>query len=501
MPPVPEIRVRVASPEEPRPDGDYVLYWMIAARRLASNFALDRTVAWARQLGKPLLVFEPLRAGYPWASDRFHRFVIDGMAGHAKRLEGTSVGYYPYVEPRPGAGSGLLAALAGRACLVVTDDSPAFFYPRMLAAAAARLTVQGVRLEAVDGNGLLPLAATGQLFPTAYAFRRFLQKALPEHLGAFPSPRPFAGAPLPAFGTLPAEVVRRFPPASPDLLAGKASALAALPIDHEVAPVPEIPGGGEAARKVLGRFLDRRLPRYIEDRNDLDDEATSGLSPYLHFGHLSPHEVFAALAEQEGWTPERLGDDRRGAKEGFWGMSPPAEAFLDELVTWREVGFNRAKQPGYDRYDSLPGWARETLARHARDPRPEVYSLQDFAAGRTHDDLWNAAQGQLVGEGRIHNYLRMLWGKKILHWTATPEEALAVMVELNNRYALDGRDPNSYSGIFWCLGRFDRPWAPERPVFGTIRYMSSESARRKLRVNGYVERWAASGRGAQMRLG
>lgn len=474
---------------------------MIAARRLSSNFALDRAVAWARQLGKPLLVCEPLRAGYPWASDRFHRFVLDGMVGHAKRLAGSSIGYFPYVEPRPGAGAGLLEALAARACLVVTDDSPAFFYPRMVAAAAARLAAQGVRLEAVDGNGLLPLAAADQLFPTAYAFRRFLQKALPEHLGAFPSPRPLAGAPLPALGALPAEVVRRYPPASPDLLAGKPGTLAALPIDHSVTPVAEIPGGGEAAEKVLHRFLDRRLARYIEDRNDLDDEATSGLSPYLHFGHLSPHEVFAALAEREGWTPERLGGDRRGAKEGFWGMSPPAEAFLDELVTWREVGFHRARQPGYDRYESLPGWARETLARHARDPRPEVYSLQDFATGRTHDDLWNAAQGQLLGEGRIHNYLRMLWGKKILHWTASPEEALAVMVELNNRYALDGRDPNSYSGIFWCLGRFDRPWAPERPVFGTIRYMSSESARRKLRVNGYVERWAAPGPGAQLRLG
>jgi deoxyribodipyrimidine photo-lyase len=499
MPRVPEIRVRIANLPDVRPDGEYVLYWMIAARRLAWSFALDRAVAWARRLSRPLVVFEPLRAGYPWASDRFHRFVLDGMASHARRLAGSAVSYYPYVEPRPGAGSGLLEALAERACLVVTDDSPAFFYPRMVAAAAARLPV---RLEAVDGNGLLPLAATDQVYPTAYAFRRFLQKALPEHLGAMPSPRPFAGAPLPRLAGLPAEILRRFPAASPELLAGSAEALATLPIDHGVAPVPEVPGGEEAARKVLGRFLDRRLARYAEDRNDLDDEATSGLSPYLHFGHLSPHEVFVALAQREGWTPERLGDDRRGAKEGFWAMSAPAEGFLDELVTWREVGSNRAaRQPGYDRYESLPGWAQATLARHAKDPRPELYRLEDFAAARTHDALWNAAQGQLLGEGRIHNYLRMLWGKKILHWTASPEEALAVMIELNNRYALDGRDPNSVSGIFWCLGRFDRPWAPERPVFGVVRYMSSESARRKLKVNAYVARWVPGTRGAQMRLG
>ncbi len=493
---VPDIRVRIANTADVRKDGEYVLYWMIAYRRLAWSFALDRAVSWARKLGRPLVILEPLRAGYPWASDRFHRFVMDGMAGHARRLAGTAVTYYPYVEPRPGAGSGLLAALARGACLVVTDDSPAFFFPRMVAAAAARLPV---RLEAVDGNGLLPLAATDQVYPTAYAFRRFLQKALPEHLGALPSPRPFAGAPLERLKALPEDVLRRFPPATAELLAGSAAALAALPIDHEVPPVPEIRGGDEAARKALGRFLDRRLARYTEDRNDLDNEATSGLSPYLHFGHLSPHEAFVALAEREGWTPEKLGNDRRGAKVGFWGMSAPAEGFLDELVTWREVGFNRAaKQPGYDRYQSLPDWARATLAKHAGDPRPELYTLPELAAARTHDELWNAAQGQLVGEGRIHNYLRMLWGKKILHWTASPQEALAVMVELNNRYALDGRDPNSYSGIFWCLGRFDRPWAPERPVFGVIRYMSSESARRKLKVNAYVERWAP---GKQMRLG
>jgi deoxyribodipyrimidine photo-lyase len=499
---VPDTRVRIANSKDVWPEGEYVLYWMIAYRRLAWNFALDRAVSWARELGRPLVVLEPLRAGYPWASDRFHRFVLDGMAGHARRLAGSAVAYYPYVEPRPGAGSGLLEALAARACLVVTDGSPAFFYPRMVAAAAARLPV---RLEAIDSDGLLPIAATDQVYPTAYAFRRFLQKALPDHLGDLPSARPFAGASLPHLAALPEDVLRRFPPAPADLLAGSVAALAKLPLDHGVPPVPESAGGkggAEAARQVLERFLDRRLSRYADDRNDLDDEATSGLSSYLHFGHISPQEIFVALAEREEWTPEKLGNDRRGAKEGFWGMSAPAEGFLDELVTWREVGFNRAaKQPGYDRYESLPDWAKATLQKHAGDPRPELYTLEDFAAGRTHDELWNAAQGQLLGEGRIHNYLRMLWGKKILQWTASPEEALAVMIELNNRYALDGRDPNSYSGIFWCLGRFDRPWAPERPIFGVIRYMSSESARRKLKVNAYVERWAPARPGGQLRLG
>jgi deoxyribodipyrimidine photo-lyase len=487
-------RLRALNTARVNPRGEYVLYWMTAFRRLSSNFALDHAAARAKELAKPLLVFEPLRAAYPWASDRLHAFVLDGMAEHRERLARSEALYYPYVEPEPGAGSGLLEALAQRACLVVADDSPAFFYPHMLAAAAAgSLAV----IEAVDGNGLLPLAATADVYPSAYAFRRVLQRLLPEHLGRFPRARPLAGLP-PGLAELPEAIRRRWPPASRELLEGRREILAELPIDHSVYPVAGTPGGERVAERALDTFLARRLARYGEGRGDAADDVTSGLSPYLHFGHVSTHQVFAALAEREGWTPERLGHERRGAKAGFWGMSAAAEAFLDELVTWRELGFHTAaKLPGYDRYESLPEWARKTLDGHRRDPRPFLYSAGELAAAETHDELWNAAQRQLVTEGRIHNYLRMLWGKKILEWSRSPEEALEAMVELNNRYALDGRDPNSYSGILWCLGRYDRPWGPERPVFGTVRYMSSDSTRRKMDVRPYVARHGPSG---QMRL-
>nr|MDP9120589.1 deoxyribodipyrimidine photolyase [Acidobacteriota bacterium] len=266
----------------------------------------------------------------------------------------------------------------------------------------------------------------------------------------------------------------------------------------------ELMGGEEAARRVLGRFLDERLARYGEGRNEPEEEVTSGLSPYLHFGYLSAHELFAALAARERWSPERLGQGAKGAREGWWGMSAAAEKFLDEAVTWREVGYNMAShRADHDRYESLPEWARETLSRHAGDPRPHLYDLAELTAADTHDELWNAAQRQLAATGRMHNYLRMLWGKKILEWSASPRQALLSMIELNNRYALDGRDPNSYSGIFWCLGRYDRPWGPERPIFGTIRYMSSDSTRRKMRVDGYLARYAAvppPEAGSQLRL-
>jgi deoxyribodipyrimidine photo-lyase len=489
----PEIRIRACNPAPVRPDGEHVLYWMIAFRRLGWNFALEHAAGHARELGRPLVILEPLRCGYRWASDRFHRFVLDGMAEHARRLAGSEVLYHPYVEPALGAGRGLLEMLAAQACLVVTDDSPAFFYPRMLKAAAERLARLPVRLEAVDSNGLLPLRAVDRTFVTAYDFRRTLQKLLPRHLGEMPAEDPLA-TPLPArLAGLREAVLRRWPAASAELLRGAPEALAALPIDHGVPPVPDVRGGETAAAEALDRFLDERLAAYGEGRNDPDEDVASGLSPYLHFGHVATHRIFAAVAARERWTPERLAARSNGAREGWWGMSAAAEKFLDELVTWREVGYNRsALREDAEEYGSLPDWARATLEKHAADPRPEVYDLAAFEAAATHDELWNAAQRQLVRAGRIHNYLRMLWGKKILHWSASPREALAVMIELNNRYALDGRDPNSASGIFWCLGRYDRPWPPERPVFGSVRYMSSESTRRKLKVDGYLARWSSS---------
>ncbi|MHC4931806.1 MAG: deoxyribodipyrimidine photolyase [Planctomycetota bacterium] len=465
MPRVPRIRIRQANDAPHRAEGDFVLYWMIANRRPKWNFALDRALEWAHGLGRPLVVLEALRADYPWACDRFREFITDGMADNARRFAKTNARYLPYLEPEPGAGRGLLKTLAKRACVVVTDDFPCFFLPRMLTVAAKRLPVL---LEAVDSNGLLPLRSAPKAFPTAYAFRRFLQKELPAHLGQLPRARPaFSGLP-PA----PRLALSRWPVAKPE----KAGS-----------------GGSEAGSRRLRRFLDRRLADYPEDRNRPETDGTSGLSPHLHFGHLSPHEAFVALGRREEWDPGRLAPVADGSRAGWWGMGEAAEAFLDQLITWREVGFNMcAHRADFDRYESLPAWARETLEVHAGDPRPHLYSLRAFDQARTHDELWNAAQRQLVTEGRIHNYLRMLWGKKILEWTEHPRDALTVMIELNNRYALDGRDPNSYSGIFWCLGRYDRAWGPERPIFGKIRYMSSQNTARKFPVKDYVARYSAS---------
>ncbi len=485
---VPPDRVRVVGEADVSPQGDYVVYWMTAFRRARWNFALDHAIDRAREMGKPLVVLEALRVDYPWASDRFHAFITDGMADNAKAFAGSGVRYYPYVEPEPGAGKGLLREIASRACLIVADDYPAFFLPQALAA-ASRLPI---RVEAVDSNGLLPMRVADRPFPTAYSFRRFLQQQLPQRLDTFPDEDPLRGAKPPAASEPPVAVERRWPAAEAGLLRRSTSLAAALPIDHDIGPCAL--GGAAAAQTALDGFLRGGLSRYADDRNHPDLNITSGLSPFLHFGHISAHEVFMRVADRERWSPGRLAPRADGKRSGWWGMSPSAEQFLDQLVTWRELGFNMcAQRDDYDRYESLPEWALTTLAQHERDPREHIYNLEDFERARTHNPLWNAAQTQLVWEGRIHNYLRMLWGKKILDWTRSPREALDVMIELNNKYALDGRDPNSYSGIFWVLGRYDRAWGPERPVFGKVRYMSSRNTARKVRASEYVLQYATSG--------
>lgn len=355
----------------------------------------------------------------------------------------------------------------------------------MVRAAGHRLRTQ---LEVVDSNGLLPLRSTDRTFTAAYHFRRFLQKNLPEFFGELPDPDPLSRPLSDANTAVDRTILERWTPTKSPLLEGEAGILGDLPLDSSVPP-GALRGGTTEARARLKRFLGSGLERYQDDRNHPDLEVNSGLSPYLHFGNISSHEVFTEVSADAGWTPLRLSDRTDGARAGWWGMGPGAEAFLDQLVTWRELGFNMAWQRmDHTEYESLPDWAQKTLAEHEGDPRPHLYSYEEFREARTHDPLWNAAQRQLLQEGIIHNYLRMLWGKKILEWSPSPREALRTMIDLNDRFALDGRDPNSYSGIFWCLGRYDRGWT-ERPVFGKIRSMSSARTRKKVTLEGYLRRF------------
>jgi deoxyribodipyrimidine photo-lyase len=484
---VPLTRIQVRNQAPVRAGGEFVLYWMLASRRAGFNFGLQRAAEWAVELGRPLLVLEALRLDYPSASPRFHRFVLEGMADNAAAFARGPARYHAYVETSPGEGRGLLAALGARACCVVSDDYPTFFLPRALAAAAQRLPV---RLEGVDGNGLVPMRAAGRSFPTAHAFRRHLHRVLPACLDEAPRAAPLVRLGLPRLDALPGDVVRRWPGLDAGALGRLAAEVERLSLDRAVGPLTAVRGGSRAGQARLARFVKTKLPGYAEDRNHPDLDASSGLSAYLHFGHLSAHQVAQAVLAAEGFDPRRLDPGARGARRGFWGVGEGAEAFLDQLVTWRELGFHHCAATGDARdLSTLPDWARRTLAAHARDRRPVRHDLETLEAARTGDPLWNAAQRELVQEGRIHNYLRMLWGKKILEWSPSPRQALEAMLQLNDRWALDGRDPNSLSGILWVLGKYDRPWGPERPIFGTVRFMSSENTARKLRLKKYLKRY------------
>jgi deoxyribodipyrimidine photo-lyase len=235
-----------------------------------------------------------------------------------------------------------------------------------------------------------------------------------------------------------------------------------------VAAVADFTGGHTAARRLLDDFVTQLLPGYAVRRNEPALNAVSRMSPYLHFGNISPLEI--ALAVQEA------------------GPTPDTEAYLEELIVRRELSMNFvAHNDAYDRFEGLPAWAIKTLREHAADPRPHLYSPHDLREAATSDPCWNAAQLEMVHAGKMHNYMRMYWGKKILEWTARPEDAFAIALELNNTYELDGRDANSFAGVAWCFGKHDRPWT-RRPVFGTVRYMNDAGLRRKFDMNAYIRR-------------
>jgi len=487
----PLLRIRTGNKARVSSDGAYVLYWMTAYRRLQYNFALQRAAELAEKLRRPLVILEAIRPHYRWACDRFHRFILDGMIDNARAAQQYPVTFLAYVDrgrssDRSQDHQGLVKTLAQHACATVTDDYPCFFHPVLYDKIVSRWPGY---IEIVDSNGILPMRAHDRTFTVAHSYRRAMQKEVSRSWPQFPERDPLDQLQQPRLTELPPAIAQNWHFETIDTLQRRD--LTQLPIDHDVRPTDQR-GGRVAAEAILNQFVRSRLKLYDADRNVPDRLGSSTLSPYLHFGHISPQEVFDAIVHsQSDWSPSRLSKPN-GKMTGFWNLESNTEAFLDQLMTWREIGFNMcSRESNYDRYESLPGWAQQTLAEHADDPRPNTYDLEQFEQSQTHDELWNAAQRQLVREGRIHNYLRMLWGKKILHWSQSPREALDTMIELNNKYALDGRDPNSYSGIFWVLGRYDRAWGPERPIFGKIRYMTSESTRSKVSVKAYLRQYAA----------
>jgi deoxyribodipyrimidine photo-lyase len=509
-------RVRAANDRPFNAQGRYVLYWAQMFRRLHSNHALDHAVALATEHKKPLVIYEGLKLNYPWANARHHTFILQGMRDNARLATRAGVSYWPFVETPGAAGRGLVRKLASQAVCVVTDDYPAYITPAQNRALAAKCDVPVIL---VDGNSLVPLSRLGAAVGAAAHIRPRIHKALADEWGR-------RAAREPVFPTGHIDAPFKVWDAEQDIPAF----VARLPIDQSVPAVPGVEGGSVAGRAALAAFVEHKLRRYADERSNPDDperSAASGISAWLHYGHIGIQEVAEAVLGAK-WTVAELNLKTRN-KDDFFTRDANANSFLDEAVTWRDLGHHwhwcrsaelgaRNAEPrniswdvssssdprpavpqfNFESMDFAPGgertldvvlpeWARATLGKHAKDKREYTYDLDEFERARTHDELWNAAQKELVATGRIHNYLRMLWAKKVLEWSATPAEAYRVLEHLNNKYAIDGRDPNSYSGILWCFGLFDRPWAPERDVFGVLRYMSSSNTARKFDLDGYYE--------------
>ena len=432
---------------------EFVLLWLQGQRRIRENLAFAHAQRRANELGKPLVVYEGLRRDYPHACARFHRFILDGAADNARDCEEQGVAYAFFLET-PRTPRGALLALAARAALVVTDWLPTFIHPAQTRRLAKRAAC---RVETVDAAGSVPLAT----FPTAQIGARTVRPRLWKAVVLKPVPR------VPPKRKAPPRFDWGFDP-----LRAPWEDVSGVPASP--APVPGVRGGRAAGLLRLREFIGRKLEGYAENRNEPSSGSSSWMSPYLHFGHVGATEI--ALAVRAAGAP--------GADE---------EAYLEELLVRRELALNFcARVRNYGSVEALPPWARKTLAAHADDPRPRV-SLADLEAARSPDPVWNASQRQLLEEGRIHGYLRMLWGKNLLVWSKDAAEALQRMALLNDRYALDGRDANSWAGFQWCLGMHDRPF-PERPVFGVVRSMTSASALRKFDLDPYLARFGGSKR-------
>lgn len=428
-----------------------VLYWMSREQRVSDNWGLYHAQCLALERQAPLLVCFTLADSFLGATLRQYGFMLRGLEQVQKRLAALNI---PFVllQGEPQRSIIRFAAENGAGC-VVTDFDPLRIKRLWREEAAGALAVP---LLEVDGHNIVPCrVASPKREYGAYTLRPKLKRVLPEFLVPLPQVvrHPF-GSEKVGMQPFVAEQV-----------------LTELPLDRSVAEAGGFLPGEDAAAAALADFMENRLNGYATRRNDPCQDGQSGLSPWLHFGQLAPQRLALSVA--------RLGE---GADTG---------ALLEELIVRRELADNFCLHcPSYDCLDAAPDWARRTLEKHRHDPRPWLYGPDELEQATTHDPLWNAAQRELAQTGKMHGFMRMYWAKKILEWSATPEEAFAAAVFLNDRYSLDGRDPNGYAGIAWSIGGVhDRAWG-ERPIFGSIRSMSYDGCKRKFDVAGYMGRCA-----------
>jgi deoxyribodipyrimidine photo-lyase len=428
--------------------GRYVLYWMQQSQRASHNPALAYAIEVANGAGLPVLVGFGLMDDYPEANLRHYRFMLEGLQDVAAMLAKRRIKFVT----RRGAPNEVAVALGQDAAVVVCDRGYLRHQKAWRADVAARVPCAVVQVE---GDVVVPLGlASNRAEPAARTLRPKLQKALQEYL------RPLDDAAV-LVPSLDLQIEGAIDPSDAD------AALGGLKLDRSVPPVRRFRGGTAEARRRLREFLDARLDGYADGRSEPGAFQCSLLSPYLHFGQISPVEIALAVRDARGGDAD-------------------CRAYLEELIVRRELAANFVEfEPRYDDYACLPGWARATLDRHRADPREHAYTVDQLERADTHDRYWNAAMSEMVHTGFMHNYMRMYWAKKILEWTPDPANAFRTTLYLNNKYFLDGRDASSYANVAWVFGLHDRPW-PERPVFGKVRYLNARGLERKFDMARYL---------------
>jgi deoxyribodipyrimidine photo-lyase len=426
--------------------GRYILYWMQASQRAEYNHALEYAILKSNELRQPVVVFFGITDHFPEGNERHYAFMLEGLRGVKHGLEKRGIQLViQHRSPELGA-----VQMAKGASLVVSDRGYLKIQKVWRSYAAERMDCPLIQVES---DVVVPVKeASPKEEYAAATIRPKIHRKLKHFLVPLKETKPVLDSLSLTFDSFKIEDVDK--------------TLSKLQIDRTVKKVSALHGGTEEARKHLDVFVDEKLDHYAELRNDPTLDYLSLMSPYLHFGQISP--LFIAL---------RVSRTR----------SPGKEAYLEELIVRRELSINFVfYNDRYDSFVSVPSWARKSLEGHQKDKRAYLYSRQEFEEGRTHDPYWNAAQKEMVLRGKMHGYMRMYWGKKILEWSQGPEEAFGTALYLNNKYELDGRDPNGFAGVAWCFGKHDRPWG-EREVFGNIRYMNEGGLKRKFDAHRYVE--------------
>jgi len=437
----------------PYSKGRCVVYWMQRAQRGVDNPALNVAIDVANLLDQPCVVFFAPVPFYPHAHLRHYTFLVQGIADIAADCAKRNAGFVLRCWP----GHSLIKFCDEvHASLVVGDENQLREPDHWRDLAAQKLRVP---LWTVDADVVVPSC----MFPTAQYAARIIRPKLARAL------KDFLVVPQNPQAKVKWKKPRGLKALDPKI---GVAILKGWKIDRSVGPVSDFRGGTVEGMRLLKQFIRRKLRDYPENHNQADIDGTSRLSPYLHFGHISVQRV--AWEVERSKAPRAVKDD-----------------FLDQLITWRELSVNFVRtNRDYDNFQCAEPWAKRTLAKHARDKRPTVYTLAELERGVTYDELWNAAQWQMVKTGWMHNFMRMYWAKKILEWTKSPAKAFEHARYLNDKYLLDGRDPNGYAGVAWSIvGKFDRPWF-NRPIFGMVRYMSGPSTGKKFDSKSYIAQWS-----------